>query len=188
MDSVRHATLEEMEAQLPEIARSPRDEGQLLLINRRPGVNEREVLQEATLDLELGLLGDNWKTRGSRSRPDKSANPDMQINIMNARVVQAVALSKDRWALAGDQLYLDLDLSEGNLPVGSRLEIGSAALEVTAPPHSGCGKFAERFGADAVKFVNSKQRSELRLRGLNAKVVGAGMIRVGDRVRVVRPG
>lgn len=186
METPQHATLTELESALPEILKSPRDQGSLLLISRRPATGERELLEEASLDSELGLVGDNWKTRGSRSTPDKSAHPEMQINVMNARVVQAVARSRDRWALAGDQLYVDLDLSEENLPVGTRLEIGTAVLEITAPAHLGCGKFATRFGGDAIKFVNSHERRALRLRGVNSKVVRTGTIRHGDEIKVTR--
>src|SRR5207247_2295131 len=145
------------------------DAGVLEQIVRRPIVGEREVLERADLDLEQGLVGDRWSSKGRM-------NPDTQINIMNARVIALVAGGEDRWSLAGDQLFVDLDLSEENLAVGSRIAIGSAIVEVTAPPHTGCSKFAARFGTDARDFVNA--RRHLRLRGVNAKVVQAGTIRV----------
>jgi hypothetical protein len=162
----------------------------LELIVRRPRIGEREVLPEAELDLVEGLVGDNWKTRGSSRTPNGSSHPDMQINIMSSRVIALVAQSSDRWKLAGDQLFIDLDLSAANLPAGTRLVLGSAALgsavlEVTDQPHTGCKKFVERFGAAALKFVNSAPGRELRLRGLNARVVQPGVIRVGDSVRKV---
>ena len=130
----------------------------------------------------IGIVGDNWCTRGSSKTKDGAAHPDMQINIMNARAIALVAQDRDRWALAGDQLYLDLDLSVANLRAGTRLAIGSAILEVTSLPHTGCKKFTERFGLDAMKFVNSDLGRDLRLRGHNSLVVQAGVIRPGDMV------
>jgi MOSC domain-containing protein YiiM len=122
------------------------------------------------LDHHDGLVGDTWRSRGSSRTEDGSSHPDMQLNIMNARAAQLVAGQEARWALAGDQLYVDLDLSEANLPPGTRLELGSAVIEITEQPHRGCAKFAERFGRDALRFVNSDTGRELRLRGVNAKV------------------
>jgi MOSC domain-containing protein YiiM len=174
---MQHLTINELEAGLDEIRQAPRDRGVLRLIVRRPKVNEREVLEEGYLDPARGLVGDTWELRG---RP---AHPDMQLNVMNARAIALVAQSPDRWALAGDQLYIDLDLSADNLPPGARFALGSAVIEVTEQPHTGCGKFAARFGTDAVKFVNSAEGKKLRLRGLNAKVAVPGVIRVGDVAR-----
>lgn len=182
MTEARHLTLAEMESSLETIRQSPRDIGVLKLIARRPNADEREVLEEARLDPAHGLVGDNWKTRGSRSTPDGSANPEMQINMMNARVIEMLARDKSRWALAGDQLYVDFDLSEASIPPGTRLAIGSAVIEITAPPHLGCKKFSARFGPDAVKFVNSDEGKKLHLRGVNAKVITAGPVRNGDKV------
>jgi hypothetical protein len=178
--AMKHLTTEELESGLDEIRHAPTDAGALKLIVRRPDTGERDVLEEAELDPVEGLVGDNWKTRGSGQTSDGSSHPDMQLNVMNARVTALVAQATDRWPLAGDQLYLDMDLSVENLPPGTRLAIGSAVIEVTAQPHLGCKKFVARFGLDAMKFVNSGLGKELRLRGLNAKVVQAGVIRVGD--------
>ena len=180
-NTVRHLTREELETGLSELT-SPRDNGLLELIVRRPRVGEREVLPTGTLDVREGLIGDNWITRGSSKTPDQRAHPDMQVNVMNSRVIQLIAQEKDRWPLAGDQLFVDLDLSDGNLPPGTRLTIGSAVIEVTPLPHTGCAKFVERFGVDAMKFVNSPSGRALRLRGLNARVVQPGTIRVGDSI------
>lgn len=182
MAGVKHLTLEEMEAGLATIRQSPKDAGVLKLIVRRPETEQREVLEEGRLDPACGLEGDNWKVRGSRSTSDGSANPEMQLNIMNARVIGLLAQENERWALAGDQLYVDFDLSGSNVPPGTRLAIGSAVIEVTAPPHTGCKKFSARFGADAMKFVNSPVGKELHLRGINAKIVRPGVVRTGDRV------
>jgi MOSC domain-containing protein YiiM len=180
---VRHLTLDELEAGLDRIREAPAHEGVLEMIVRRPRVDEREVLTAGELDVTEGLVGDSWRTRASSRTPDRSAHPDMQINIMSARVIALVAKDRERWPLAGDQLFVDLDLSAHNLPPGTRLGIGEAVLEVTPLPHTGCAKFMARFGIDAVKFVNSPEGKELRLRGLNARVVQSGSIRAGDPVR-----
>ena len=179
----KHLTVDELEAGLENILRSSKDNGVLDMIVRRPQVEEREVLTEGKLDMVEGLEGDNWKTRGSTKTADNSAHPEMQINIMNSRVIDLVANGKDRWHLAGDQLFIDMDLSDENLPAGTKLSIGEAVLEVTPIPHSGCKKFTARFGLEAMKFVNSPLRKELHLRGINAKVVQAGSIRTGDTVK-----
>ena len=177
---MRHLTTEELEAGLDDIRRSPKDEGALELIVRRPSVGERESLAEGELDVAQGLVGDTWSTRGSRRSKDGLAHPEMQINIMNARVIALVAQARERWHLAGDQLFVDLDLSVENLPPGTRLAVGSAVIEVTPEPHTGCEKFVSRFGVDAMKFVNSPLGRQLNLRGINAKVVQPGVIRVRD--------
>ena len=178
-----HRTLAELEAGLPGARLSPADEGTLELIVRRPAIGRRDVLTLGHLDPLVGLVGDTWNQRGSSRTPDQSPHPDMQINIMNSRVIALIAGDRSRWALAGDQLYVDLDLSAANLPAGTRLAIGGAVVEVTAQPHTGCGKFAERFGVDAVKFVNSPTGRMLHLRGINARVVNGGAIRTGEIVR-----
>jgi hypothetical protein len=185
MISVKHLTREELEAGVDYIRQSPKDEGVLQLIVRRPQADTREVLQEGELDRVEGLVGDNWKERSSTRTADGSAHPDMQLNIMNARVIALVAQERDRWQLAGDQLFIDLDLSGENLPPGTHLAIGSAVIAVTDQPHNGCQKFVARFGLDAMKFVNSVVGQELHLRGINAKVVQPGVIRTGDLVRKI---
>ena len=180
---MKHLTMEELEAALDHLRQAPKDDGVLQLIVRRPQTDEREVVEEAELDPVLGLIGDNWHVRGSGRTRDGSAHPEMQINIMNARVTALVAQDKDRWPLAGDQLYLDMDLSRENLPAGSRIAVGSAVLEVSPLPHTGCHKFVSRFGLDAMKFVNSQVGKELCLRGINAKVVQGGVVKVGHTAK-----
>ena len=185
LDSVTHLSMAELEAGLDIIRQSPQDNGILKMIVRRPKVDEREVVNEAELNLEVGLVGDTWKARGSKATPDGSANIYAQITLMNMRVIALLAQDESRWALAGDQLYVDFNLSETNLPAGTRIAIGSAILEVSSTPHTGCAKFSERFGKDALKFVNSPEGKQLHLRGINARVVQAGAIRVGDVARKI---
>jgi len=180
-----HPTRAELDAGLDDIRQSPASTGRLELIVRRPASGERELLEEGELDALAGLVGDNWKTRTNPRRPFSEPHPDTQINVMNARVIALVAGAKERWALAGDQLYVDFDLSVSNVPPGTRLAIGSAVIEVTAEPHTGCGKFLKRFGVEAVRFVNSQVGRELQLRGVNARVVQAGSIRVHDVIRKI---
>jgi MOSC domain-containing protein len=183
MTDAKHLTTAELEAGLDAIRQSPKDEGVVALIVRRPQVDAREVLEEGELDLVEGLVGDSWKVRASTRTPDGSPHPDMQLNVMNARVIALVAGEKGRWPLAGDQLFIDMDVSQENLPPGTRLALGSAVIEVTDQPHTGCKKFAARFGLDALKLVNSPVGRQLQLRGVNAKVAQPGVIRVGDLVK-----
>ena len=183
MAEEKHLTMAELEAGLDAVRQSPKNEGVIAMIVRRPQVDEREVLEEGELDLVEGLVGDTWKVRGSSRTPDGAAHPDMQLNVMNARVIALLAREKDRWSLAGDQLFIDLDVSAENLPPGTRLALGSAVIEVTDQPHTGCKKFAARFGLDALKFVNSPVGRQLQLRGVNARVAQAGVIRIGDLVK-----
>jgi len=179
----KQLTTAELEAGLDLIRQSPADNGVLELIVRRPRIGEREVLAEARLDPAEGLVGDGWCRRESTRAADGAPHPDMQLTIMNVRAVALVAQARERWQLAGDQLFIDLDLSGANLPPGTRLAIGAAVIEVTAEPHTGCHKFVARFGRDAMRFVNSPVGRQLNLRGINAKVVRAGVIRVGDVAR-----
>lgn len=182
IQAIAHLTTADLEAGLPWIRQAPRDAGTLALIVRRPKVDVREVLEEGELNVSEGLVGDNWSVRGSSRTDDGSAHPDMQLNLMNVRVVDLVAQEPERWPLAGDQLFVDLDLSGENLPPGTQLAVGAAVIEITEIPHRGCNKFLSRFGKDALRFVNSAVGQELNLRGVNAKVVQPGTIRTGDAV------
>jgi hypothetical protein len=181
--ATEHLTLDALQTGLPEIRRSPKDRGRVELIVRRPAENEREVLEEAVLETAGGLVGDGWHVRGSPRTEDGSPHPEMQLTLMNARVAALVAGDPDRWQLAGDQLFVDLDLSCDNLPPGTRLAAGSALIEITDEPHRGCGKFSSRFGVDALRFVNSAAGRELNLRGIYAKVVAGGVVQFGDVIR-----
>ena len=180
---MRHVGLEALEHGLPDVRLSPKRAGRVELIVRRPAENEREIVAEAKLDPVEGLVGDCWRARGSSATENGSAHPDRQLTLMNARAAALVAGPRDRWPLAGDQLYVDIELSGANLPPGTRLHLGSAVIEVTAEPHRGCGKFARRFGVDALRFVNSGVGRELNLRGVNARIVSGGTVRRGDAVR-----
>ena len=180
-----HLTTEQLEAKLDELRQSPKDAGALELIVRRPKPKQREILLEGELSPVEGLVGDNWSFRKNFRSEDGTPDPEMQLNIMNSRAIALVAQEKERWQLAGDQLFIDLDLSTENLPPGTQFTLGSAIIEVTAVPHTGCKKFVERFGVDAMKFVNSKIGRELNLRGINAKVIQAGVIRVGDKAQKI---
>jgi len=183
---LKDVELTRLEASLDQIRQAPVDAGTVELIVARPDVDQRVVLTEARLDLTSGLEGDTWRARGSSRTADGSANPEAQLTLMNSRVAAAVAAGdRERWPLAGDQLFVDLDISVANLPPGSRVQIGSAVIEFSEAPHTGCAKFVARYGIEAQKFVNSTIGRELRLRGANCRVVVAGTIRQGDVIRKV---
>lgn len=181
-DTANHLSLEQLNAGLDHIRRSPADGGTLLMVVQRPDVDQRNVVEEGRLDVDDGLVGDTWKDRGSASTADGSANPAAQVTVINSRAIQLMARSKDRWPLAGDQLVIDIDISEQNLPAGTRLSVGAAVIEISAEPHTGCLKFANRFGSDALRFVSTRTGQTMRLRGVNARVVKSGAIRAGDVV------
>jgi hypothetical protein len=178
---MRHVKLTTLQAGLAEVRRSPVDGGHVELIVRRPAEERREVLVEAELSIHAGLIGDRW----SVAKDGRAPNPEAQLTLMNARAAALIAGCSDHGGLAGDQLYVDFDLSTGNIPPGTQLAIGSAMIEVTAEPHTGCGKFARRFGVDALKFVNSKDGRPLGLRGINTKVIVAGIVRQGDVITTI---
>ena len=185
MLNVLHLSIKELEAGMDHIRQSPKENGVLKMIVRRPAVDEREAISEGELNTTEGLEGDTWKTRGSSHTTDGSANVNSQITVMNARTIALLAQDEERWSLAGDQLYIDMDLSEDNIPPGTRLAIGTAIVEVSAQPHSGCKKFSARFGVEAMKFVNSPEGKRLHLRGINTRVVQPGTIRVGDVIKKI---
>lgn len=170
----------ELEAGLPQVAASPADAGVLQMIVARPAEEARQVLATGELTLAEGLVGDNWRARGSKRTADGSAHPEMQLTLMNGRFLDLIAGARERWPLAGDQLIVDMNLSPENLPPGQRLQVGTAVVEVTVMPHTGCKKFSARFGVEAVKFANSEAGRALRLRGLYVKVVQPGTVQTGD--------
>jgi hypothetical protein len=182
-----HRTPDELVAGLDHVRRAPQDGGVVEMLVVRPAKGEREVLETAELDAVFGVVGDTWPQRGSARTPDGGPNPEAQVTVMSSRAVDLVAVHRERWPLAGDQVYVDLDLSIDNLPAGTQLHLGTAVLEVTAAPHTGCAQFSERFGVDALKLTATPDGRALRLRGINAKVVRPGTVTVGDTVTVARP-
>lgn len=185
LDGVK-LSMEELEAGLTEITQAPKDGGVVRLIAIRPDFDQRELPDSVEVTVDDGVVGDNWKTRGSSSMPDKSANPEAKITLMNSRVIDLITQDQERWQWAGDQFYVDFDISEENLPPGTQVRVGTAVLETSALPHTGCAKFVARFGKDAHKFVNNEQGRELRLRGVNMRVVEGGTVRIGDVVEKLR--
>lgn len=183
---VTHQSRATLDAALDHIRAAPRGSGTVDLIVRRPQVDTREVLATASFTPADGLVGDTWHERHCKRSPDGSPHPDMQITLMGTRAIAAISPDASRWPLAGDQLFVDLDLTDAHLPPGTRLQVGhpdeGVTFEVTDQPHTGCDKFVARFGLDAMKWVNSPEGRALHLRGIYAKVVRGGVVRPGDRV------
>ena len=188
MNEVVVKALREMESHLDDIRQSPADEGPVTLIVSRPQANERMIIKRCALDIEKGMVGDNWITRGDKHTVDGLSDPRRQITIMNTRAIRAITDAEACWPEAGDQFYVDFDLSDVNIPPGTRLAIGEAEVEVTELPHLGCAKFGTRFGRDANMFVNSDLGKSLNLRGINARVVKAGTVNTGDVIRKLETG
>lgn len=185
-DVADHRNALELEAGFGHVLDSPGDRGTLEMIVRRPGVNDREVIKEGRLTFETGLEGDTWDRRKGYVTEDGSPDPDAQLTLTNSRFANLIAGSRDRWPLAGDQLYVDLDLGAGNLPPGTKLRLGEAVIEITALPHTGCKKYAQRFGAEALRFTAQPEGRRRNLRGIYARVVVPGVVRVGDIARKIR--
>ena len=176
------ATEAELTARLDHLRQAPATGSPVAYIIRRPVTDQRELLETAELTPAAGMVGDRWAKTCSHKLPDGAVNPDTQITLMSTRMLELLTDDRARWPLAGDNLLLDLDLSDTNLPVGQRVRIGTAVLEITERPHTGCAKFSRRFGPDALKFVNSPEGKALRLRGVHAQVVTAGRIKVGEAI------
>jgi hypothetical protein len=188
-----YRTSAELAAGLEHLRRAPSDVGTVRLVVRRPDLGVREILEEGTFDTVDGLLGDSWYSRATSRAIAEGRHLEAQVNVMSARMVALLTEVTQEQSYAGDQLYVDLDISVDNLPTGSRLafgepDAGGAVLEISAKPHNGCAKFVARFGEEAMLFVNSEVGKQLRLRGFNARVVVTGSIRPGDTVSVVRRG
>ena len=168
-------TVEELEARWEQTEKSPQDMGTVEMIVRRPKPEQREELESATFTAEAGLAGDDWLRR--------SADPEAQITMMNSRLIHLLAGDKSRWAEAGDQLFVDLDISQDNLPPGTQLQIGEVVMEVSPLPHTGCTKFARRFGGAARKWIMSEVGEQERRRGVYTRVIQDGLIKLGDRIK-----
>ena len=182
---VAHRTMDDLRAAVDTIRQAPSDHGTVALVVRRPEEGRREVLDEGYFDQAEGRAGDSWRLRHSRRTADGSPHPGMQLTLMGVRAIGVISPDQARWPLAGDQLFVDLDLTYANLPPNTRLQVGEAVLEVTDQLHTGCGKFVERFGLDAMKWVNSPEGRELNLRGIYARVVTPGRVRPGDTITKV---
>ncbi len=181
--NINHLNMYQLESGLNHILDAPKDNGIVEMIVSRPEIEAREILKIAKLDLEFGLVGDNWNARGSSSTPNNSSDIEAQITIMNSRVISLMTTSSNQWQIAGDQLYIDMDLSRNNLIPGNQIKIGTAVLEVSKKPHTGCKKFSNRFGLDALKFASSPLGRELALRGINTRIVQSGIVQTGDVVK-----
>ena len=181
----RHLEMAELKDGLAEILKSPKDDGTIKGIVVRPERGERLDVTSRAISLEGGIEGDHWAKGCWKTTDDGRPDPDVQICIMNARCIALIAMDRSNWPPAGDNLFVDLDVSPENLPAGQRLALGSAIIEITDIPHLGCDKFVERYGRDACAFVNSRDGKRLRLRGVYARVVQDGLITVGDRITKV---
>ena len=179
---MNHKNMETLQQGLDHIRQSPSDSGTLKLIVARPAEDQRLEMEEGTLDVAGGLIGDNWESRGSSKTVDGSALPEAQITLMNTRVLEIICDQESDWKLAGDQLYGDMDLSKDNLPPGTKIFIGETELEVTPEPHTGCEKFSARYGLDALKFISNKEGRSRQMRGIYLKVLKGGTIRKGDQI------
>ena len=178
-----YQTTEQLEAGMAGVLDAPSAEGPVRLVVRRPGRGQREILAEGQLDTELGLVGDDWINRPGMNRDTPS--PYAQVTVMNARVAELISGDPDpaSWAQCGDQLYVDLDISEANMPPGTRIGVGAAVLEVQSEPHTGCVQFRSWWGGDALRHISTEQGQALRMRGVNTRVVQSGIVRPGDRAR-----
>ena len=181
----RHLTMAELEDGFPEIIRSPKDNGRLEGIVVRPARGKRQELRTSDVSFDGGVHSDLWAKACWKSTEDGRPHPDVQICIMNARCIALIAQERGNWAPAGDNLFIDLDLSPDNLPPGQRLAIGTAIIEITDTPHNGCAKFIGRYGRDAGIFVNGRLGKRHRLRVVYARVIRDGTVTVDDVVTKV---
>lgn len=176
----QHLSMEQLKAGLPDILQSPADNGKVEAVVVRPQSNERIDVETCQVSLAGGLEGDHWAKGCWKMTEDGSPHPDVQICIMNSRCINLIAGERANWPAAGDNLFVDLDLTPENLPPGQRLQVGSTVIEITDTPHKGCAKFVERYGRDATAFVNVGDGDKYKLRGIYARVVQDGAINVGD--------
>jgi MOSC domain-containing protein YiiM len=178
----KHRSFAELQQGLPFILAAPQDDGVLRSIVERPSHGERLTPKASEVSLARGVHGDHWEKGCWRTTEDGKPDPDVQICIMSARCIELIAGSIENWPPAGDNLFIDMDLTPANMPPGQRFAIGTALFEITGVPHNGCDQFIARFGRDAVLFVNTGDGKRLRLRGIYARVIKDGRIAAGDRV------
>ncbi len=184
----QHLSTLELEQGLPEVLAAPRDAGRLAAIFVRPATNERRSLADARLTPEGGIDGDRWVTDSYYRLTGGRSDPRSQVSLMNVRFLRQIALNEDAICLAGDNLIVDLDLSEANLPAGSQLAIGDEVIiEISELSHTGCSKLEGRYGKEARAFMNNARGKSLHLRGRFARILVGGTIRVGDTVRKHAP-
>ena len=181
----RFRSRDELLESLPYILSAPADEGQVRAIVIRPAAGQRRMLDRVDVSARGGLEGDHWAEGCWLSTEDGAPHPDVQVCIMSARCIEAIAGPEANWAAAGDNLFIDMDLSPENLPPGTRVAIGTVELILTAEPHNGCQSFIDRYGRDACVFVNTGPGKANRLRGIYGRVTRDGTIRRGDVMRKI---
>ena len=175
-DAARHLDLATLHERIDALPAPPRDRGHLALLVARLPDGRHDTPHAARLAPEEGLPGDRWERCDGR--------PESQLAVMRVDVATLLA-NGQALSLFGDNLLVDLDLSDENLPTGTRLRLGGALLEVTPEPHNGCAKFRQRFGGDALRLTAEKPRRHQHLRGIYLRVVEAGDVAVGDPIEVV---
>jgi MOSC domain-containing protein YiiM len=159
------------------------DGARILSLINRPSEGIHIETNELHLDTERGIVGDRWRDSAWLRRPDGSPDPRVQVSLTNLAVMQCFADETGRSPFdCGDNLYTHLSLTETNLPVGQRLRIGAAVLEVSDVENDACGKFAQRFGASAFQYIRAPQNRHLRLRGIFCRILRGGVIRVGELI------
>lgn len=177
-----NSRLVDLETILEDVRNSPTEVGKILLIAVRPANGERLVVDQARMSTETGLEGDNWL---DRSADKDNVSRHNQLTLMNSRFADAITPDGKGWELAGDQLYVDFDISLENAPAGTLLQVGGATIRISEEPHTGCAKFVRRFGREMLKMTQTDVGKDLRLRGVNASVIESGTVCTGDSIRRV---
>lgn len=181
-----HLSTEQIEAGLEHVLASPADGAPVAAIVRRPAAGKREELTLCVLTTAGGLIGDHWAQGAWKSLADGSPDPEVQVSLMNSRFIDLIATARSNWAPSGNNFFVDMDLSASNLPIGQRLTLGTAEIEISPVPNTGCKFFIERYGRDACVFVNRGVGREHRLRGVYAKVIKDGCVQLGDELRKLK--
>jgi hypothetical protein len=179
----KHRTRAEIEAGIGPVLQSPAEGAAVEALFSRPAPGKRLDLPALEVSVSGGIAGDHWSLGCWKTLPDGSPDPDVQVSLMNRRMLHLIAGARDNWARAGNNIIVDMDLSIDNLPIGQRLRVGTAELEIGPVANTGCDFFIERYGRDACVFVNTGIAKQKRLRGVYARVVKDGQIRIGDIIR-----